>query len=397
MRVLAPIPESAAVRQVVDGYQLCARCGGPLVAGESAVVVSRLPSGLIYAHKIGSNCPSKAVRGWKAARSAESIRKQQNKADARKAAPLYIAGSLHTCMSLLDDQHISAELALVEYWPSDEAVANSVDVSVLLSRFQFRAAGCGKHTTVPHNQETGVDRGGGRQFFIRNSVEDGLVTAIDENALDSSLQLFIECLWSCRRKTYAMVVQAPSLELAPLGPVSRVAEVKISPAAHKTRLSKADTVLSRDVSGKPVEFPLYSKRPVLRNKRKWISEFECWAPKPNPVELRYNSITDPKLFLWAARSLRQLGSVDSSNPYGPVAMLMRESIEKLNTQRNVTSRGENIQWKAAEEKPRTMAASGRSCSNDSPHPQRDLWAIRPRLAYLMYLARNHKRKQENQQ
>jgi hypothetical protein len=75
MRVVAPTPESNVSTQIVDGYQLCARCGEVMVTDESVVVVPRLDSWLIYAHHVGPNCPAKAVRGWHATRSAEGVRK----------------------------------------------------------------------------------------------------------------------------------------------------------------------------------------------------------------------------------------------------------------------------------------------------------------------------------
>jgi|HubBroStandDraft_2_1064218.scaffolds.fasta_scaffold00415_5 hypothetical protein len=380
MKTLAPAPECAEIREVVDGYQLCGRCGEHLVEGESAVVVPRSRSWRIYTHEINPTCPPKAVRGWKAIRFAEAVRKLENVDAIRDAKRYDLGGVLHECVCLLDDKHIKAELKLVEHWPSDESVADGgVDTRVLL------------------NRDTGIGGGSERRLLIRNFIEDGLIAAIDENNLTSGLEPFIECLWSCRRKTYARVLNTPSIETTPLGAVGKTAEIRVSVAVRRTSLPKADSVLSRDVKDSPGEFPLYSRTNILKINGKWISEFECWAPKPDRVEVPYSSITNPELYLWEPPRQLHPKSVDSSNPYGPVARLTRESINALSPRRNEASRGENIQWKASEEKPRTMAASGRWRSDDASHPQRDLWAIRPRLAYLMYVARNHKRKQENQQ
>ena len=51
-----------------DAYQLCARCGNPLVGGDICEVVPRSPEWLIYSHpRDSSECNSgkdKAVRGW---------------------------------------------------------------------------------------------------------------------------------------------------------------------------------------------------------------------------------------------------------------------------------------------------------------------------------------------
>ena len=367
MKILTPTPECAEITQVVDGYQICARCGEPLVTGESAVVVPRSCSWLIYTHEINLSCPSKAVRGWKAVRLAEAVRKLENEDVFREAEPHDFRGALHECVCLLDDKHIKAELKLVEYWPSDEAVANGgVDIRVLLSRYQARAAGNGKHTNVPHNQETGVDRGGKRRFLMRNFIEDALIAAIDENSLNAGLQAYIECLLSCRRKTYATARKAPSIETTPLGAVGKMAEVRVGVATRRKRSPKADSVLSRDVKDNPGEFPLYSKKKILKINRKWISEFECWAPKPDRVELPYNSTTHPELYLWAAKSLDQLKPVDRDNPYGPVAILMRESIETLNAQRNEVFRGENIQREELEEVAAAMAVPRDMARYDPP-------------------------------
>jgi hypothetical protein len=115
MRVLAPTPENNVSAQVVDGYQLCARCGEVMIIGESAVVVRRFRSWLIYSHPLGPKCPPQAVRGWNAVRSADGIRKFPNKEVYRPAGPQHIGGSLRECVCLLDDEHIEAELELVEY------------------------------------------------------------------------------------------------------------------------------------------------------------------------------------------------------------------------------------------------------------------------------------------
>lgn len=372
MKILTPTPECAEITQVVDGYQLCAQCGEPLVADETAILVPRSRSWLIYTHEINPSCKPKAVRGWKAVRFAEAVRKLENDDVFREAEPYDVGGLIHKCVCLLDDKHVKAELKLVEYWPSDEAVANGgVDIRVLLSRYQLRAAGNGRRTNVPHNQETGVDRGGARGFLIRNFIEDALIAAIDENSLNAGLQAYIECLLSCRRKTYATARKAPSIETPPLGAVGKMAEVRVGVATRRKRSPKADSVLSRDVKDNPGEFPLYSKKKILKINRKWISEFECWAPKPDRVELPYNSITHPELYLWVAKSLRQLDPVDRDNPYGPVALLMRESIETLNAQRNEAFRGENIQWEVHEEAVPAMAVPRDMAQHDPP-----IWTAR---------------------
>lgn len=331
MKVVAPTPESIVSTQIVDGYQLCARCGQAMVTGESALMAPRLHSWLVYTHHIGPGCPPKAVRGWKAVRFADNIRKLPNEEVSRQAESYNIGGLLRACVCLLDDKHIEAERALVEYQPSDEAVASRADLRGLLSRFHAREAGAGKRLTVPGDQETGCKKTW--QFLVRNYIEEGLIAAIDGNNLTRSLDILVEILGAQRRKSYATSRTAPPVDPTPRALVDANAVTELSVRRPRGRLSpRADHVLSRDLKGRPVEFPLYSSQKIFENEGKWISEFECWTPKPEPVDLPYSSITHPKLFLWTAQSLTQLEPVDSSNPYGPVAMLMRESIEQLNAQ-----------------------------------------------------------------
>jgi len=111
MRVLAPPPCSAITVQVENGYQLCARCGEVLTEGEAAVAVQRLCSWLIYAHELGPHCPPKAVRGWLAARKADTMRNLENKEMFRTGEPYSLNGVLKPCVCILDDRHIDAELA----------------------------------------------------------------------------------------------------------------------------------------------------------------------------------------------------------------------------------------------------------------------------------------------
>src|SRR6185312_536799 len=120
MRVLAPMPENASTLTVRGGYQVCARCGEILTEGDSAVTVTRLSNWSIYTHEVGANCPAKAVRGWLAVRTADSMRRLPNQGPATEGQAYRLAGVLRPCMSLLDESHIDAELDLAEYQPSDE-------------------------------------------------------------------------------------------------------------------------------------------------------------------------------------------------------------------------------------------------------------------------------------
>jgi hypothetical protein len=347
MKVLAPTPESNVSTQIVDGYQLCARCGAAMVTGDNALIAPRLHSWLVYTHHIGPGCPPKAVRGWKAIRFADTVRERPNNEVYRDGESYDIARSRRACVCLLDDKHIKAELDLVEYQPSDEVVASGADFRELLSRFQAGEVGGGKRLNIQGDEENG--RKQTWKFLVRNYTEEGLVAAIDGNNLARGLELLVECLALQRRKSYVTSRTAPPVDPTPRAFVDANAVTELSGRRPRGRLSpRADHVLSRDLKGRPVEFPLYSNQKIFENEGKWISEFECRSLKPEPVDLSYSSITHPKLFLWTADSLGQLEPVDSSNPYGPVAMLMRESIEQLNAQREGTFRCENIEWEVTD-------------------------------------------------
>jgi len=58
-----------------EGYQLCARCGNVHCADDRVAVVYRAPWWGIYAHLQGSDCPAKAVSGWRAVELAQATRR----------------------------------------------------------------------------------------------------------------------------------------------------------------------------------------------------------------------------------------------------------------------------------------------------------------------------------
>ena len=343
MRVLAPAPESNVSTEIADGYQLCARCGEALVTGENALAAPRLYSWLVER-------PNKEVH--------------------REGEPYNIGGARRACVCLIDDRHLEAELALVEYQPSDEVVTSGADLRKLLSQFQAREAGAGRRLTVPEDQENGGKNTW--RFLVRNSIEKDLIAAIDGNHLTRSLDILVECLGAERRKNYATSRNAPPVDPTPHAFVDATAVRELRVRRPRGRSSpRADHVLSRDLKGRAVELPLYSNQGALKNEGKWLSEFEYWSPKSKPVELPYNSITHPKLFLWAAESLDQPEAVDSTNPYGPVAILMRESIDQLNAQRNDDSRCENIEWEETEETEEAvpvLAGSRKMACYEGPDP-----------------------------
>ena len=351
MRVLAPTPASAITAQVADGYQLCARCGEVLVEGESAVVVPRASFWLIHSHEIGPNCPPKAVKGWKAVRAAEAIRKSENLTVPREAEPVHHGGLAFPCACLLDDKHIEAELALVQYYPSDESPANRADVRELLSRFQLRMARGGRRAAIQRSLDDFIR--GTSQSVVRNAVEDDLIALIDTGDLNSVTNALREISWSSRGKSYSTGRLAPATDPFPHAFVDATAQVEVRiRQRRKGRLPKASAgVLTRDVTGRPVEFALYSKRKVLKRGGKWISELEAWGPKPEPIGLPYSSSANPERYTWQTppqskcKPVRHWPMGESQIPYGPVAVLKPEALAAFNAQRENQFRGENIIWK----------------------------------------------------
>jgi hypothetical protein len=337
---LAPPPISATEGRIADGYQLCARCGKVMVEGEMALVVRRLCSWLIYTHEVGPSCRPKAVRGWLAARRADTIRELENQERVREGE-LY-SPKLHClikppCICLakrpsvcsLDDRHIKAELALAEYQPSDEVPTNG--------------------TAVQDDQAHEEEVTGGSQQTTRNFVEDNLIAVIDENGLANYLQVLVEVLWSCRKRTYATLRPAPPIDPKPRAFVNPGAKRGVR--THlRLRLPKAPyDVLTRDLTdGRPVEFALYSKRKVLKIGGRWKDEFECWiTPKPEPEALPFNSRTRPDLYEWVAVGC---GRVDSSNPYGPVAILrLAAPAAKMRNENEVSRRKHNVEHSTPQE------------------------------------------------
>jgi hypothetical protein len=131
MRYGSPPPQSAKTDVIRDGYQLCARCGKVMTNGETAIVVPRTPMSPIYSHPTGSQCPPKAVRGWKAALRAEGVRDSPNVLTPRPAEPAHVGGVQRELTCILDDKHIEAELKPLNATLSDETPLRFADIRSL--------------------------------------------------------------------------------------------------------------------------------------------------------------------------------------------------------------------------------------------------------------------------
>jgi len=319
MRVLAPSPASASEGRVTDGYQLCARCGKVLVDGESVILVRRRSSYVIHTHEVGPLCPPKAVRGWKVARAADRIRGLRNQDSIfREGEPCCFRG--RTCVCVMDDRHIEAELALVEYQPSDELPWIATDVQD--DREQ--------ENEDPADEEVVDSRPKGG---VRNYVENQLIDQIAEGRLADYLRIHIQVVWQCREKTYAKFATAPTTEPGHAF-INTMVERQVRVRQRwRSRLPKAPfDVLARDLDGRRVEFALYSIRKVLKIGKRRRSEFEFWKPKPDPVVLPINSRQYPNFYDWIeCRPKARCEPVDRDNPFGPVAMMSPEVLRAAKT------------------------------------------------------------------
>jgi len=98
-----------------DGYQLCARCGTVLCTDDEAVAVYRAQWWRIHTHLPGLDCPAKAVSGWRAVELALDMR-ESNIPTPREAYPVNINGFTLPFVSLLDNEHCTAEMKVVTIW-----------------------------------------------------------------------------------------------------------------------------------------------------------------------------------------------------------------------------------------------------------------------------------------
>jgi hypothetical protein len=346
MRVLAPLPTTATMTNIDDGYQLCARCGMVLVNDEIAVVVPRASFWHIYAHPIGVDCPPKAVKGWKAVRACEAVRNLPNKPDrwiAREAEPFRFLGVALPCVCLLDNKHIAAELRLVDYDASDESPASAGDIRLLLSRLQVRMAGGGKRASAQHP----LDRQHASSWhsLARNFVEEVLISSIEAGNLAVSLQILRKELWSYRKSYYSLQT-APVVDSFPHIFVNRLAQREVRVHERiKTRLPKAPgEILTGDVKGRPAEFALYSKRKTLKIGKIRISELEAWAAKPKPTGLSITSTLNPNLYTWHEppksknKPILHWSRSEEQIPFGRVAVLKADVLARLNVKMGFSRR-----------------------------------------------------------
>jgi len=276
------------------------------------------------------------------------MRNAQNKEMLREGNPYGVNGELKPCVCVLDDRHIDSELELAEYNFSNEVPTKDHDLRALISRLHLRTIGGGKCTLGQFEPEIQRRGKANQETAVRNFIEDDVVSALDRGCLVENIRIWMEAAWSCRKRTYATFRAAPgSDDKVFVGPIHKGDRVYVC-QRKKQRLPKAPSgVLSQDTKERPVEFALYAQHKILKLDGKRMSEFEAWqleglAPKPEPVDLSFNSSDSPEMYIWEQNPKAESKPIDQSNPYGSVAVLNSVDVSLLNERRKGRSHGENI-------------------------------------------------------
>ena len=322
-----------------DGYQLCARCGDIHRTADRVVVVYRAPWWEIYTHLPGPDCPAKAVSGWRAVELALDMRESNNPTP-REAYPVTISGFTLPFVSLLDNEHCTAEMAAAtisrkEFLPSESSLCegNNDDDDFLLN--------LGK-------------RGDQRDWGLWQYWEVGIVAVAVVRGRLAEITRYVlrqerASLYVKRGGPWSVVTLAEKYEkpartmasLAARGPSGQPSPQSTSRAQqrksrrHKPPRGPLSQASTRDAIGKSGEFALYSQQNLTDGRRvlnfggQALDEFSFYrlsGPKPQPTWLPFNSVHCPEMFEWSdegvpKRLIRHWKGNPESPPYGPVAQL----------------------------------------------------------------------------
>ena len=323
-----------------DGYQLCARCGNIHCTADRVVAVYRAPWWVIHTHLPGPDCPAKAVSGWRAVELASDMRKS-NIPTPREAYPVTISGFTLPFVSLLDNEHCTAEMAAVtisrkEFLPSESGFSEGNDddddfLSNVLERGGQRDWGSWQ------SWELGI---------VAVAVVRGRLAEITRDVLrqeQASLHVKRSGPWTVvtlsekdERPTPTMASLAARGRSRLPSPQSKSRAQQRKSRRHKIpsrgALSHAST---RDAIGKSGEFALYSQQKLTDGRRVLnfgglaLDEFifyQLSGPKPQPTSIPFNSVCCPEMFDWSdegvpKRPMRYWKGNPESCPYGPVAQL----------------------------------------------------------------------------
>lgn len=333
-RIPKPPPYGHHLLYLSDAYQICARCGEILSAGETVQVVYRgdrgtwrgyiHPSGPdwwgIYTHVEGPDCPRGAVSGWQAVRRAIEMRGPDNptvaprealtKRKGREAQPVILQGFVFPLVSLLDCNHCDVEKR-----------------AVTIGRHETLESDRSSVQSASDGREPEKDEDGGYKFAVKkagnryNYVEDAYIRALDagETVLGKRAELMRDITAREQANLHVTACAARGTDCVfafyPPGDLTRKRihyEMRTPEELKKTALKDVTRgqVLTSDVSGRPGEYALYSQMPVIYgehgDKKFWLEgktldelRFHQFSgPKPKPVLLEFDSKRFPELFEW---------------------------------------------------------------------------------------------------
>lgn len=324
-----------------DGYHLCARCGTILCTDSRVVVVYRAPWWGIYAHLQGSDCPAKAVSGWRAVELALDMR-ESNVPTPRDACAVSVNGFTLPFVSLLDDEHCKAELAAVtvspkEFLPTESTFSegNSDGDNLRLSVVEKR--GGQQDWGLWQDWEVGV---------VAAAAVRGRLAEITRDVLRqerASLHVKRGDSWS--GVTLSEKDERPMRTIAYLAGVGPTRlcfpRSRAETQQRKSRRQKLPSrgalshASTRDAIGKSGEFALYSQQKLTDGRRLLsfeglaLDEFSFYrlsGSKPRPTSLPFDSVRCPEMFDWSHDGVPK-GLVEhwrgnpKTSPYGPVARL----------------------------------------------------------------------------
>jgi len=334
-RIRKPAPYGHHLLRLSDAYQICARCGQILSAGETVQVIYRgdrgtwrgyiHPSGPdwwgIYTHVEGPDCPPGAVSGWLAVRRAIEMRGPDNPAFAemeglskrkgREAQPIILRGFVFPFVSLLDCEHCKVEKMAVTIGRHEILESD---------RTSIRSASDGREPDK--EDDVGQYKYNVKKAANRHDlVEDAYIRALDARKplLGKCAELIKDITARERANLHVTACAVRGTDSAfgffyP-GEVAKkglACEMR-APEESKKAVLKGVThgqVVTSDIVGRPVEYALYSQMPVTcgehGDKKFWLEgrtldelRFHQFSgPKPRPVLLEFDSRRFPELFEW---------------------------------------------------------------------------------------------------
>jgi hypothetical protein len=322
-----------------DGYQLCARCGEVHCTADRVVAVYRTGWWGIHTHLPGPGCPAKAVSGWRAVELALDMR-ESNIPTPREAFPVTISGFTLPFVSLLDNEHCTAEMEVVTIWRKE----------FLPSKLSLSEGDNDNHkllSNLVENQGDRRDWGLWQDWAVPIVAVASLRSRLAEITRDVLQQerasLYVERSGWWSAVSLSEKDERPILKaISPPGSSSLPGRTSKSRAQQrKSRRTKQPPpgalshTLTRDALGKSGEYALYSQqeltdgRRVLKFGELPLDEFSLYRPsgrQSRPARLPFDSARCPEMFDWSDEGVpkelvEHWRGNPRSSPYGPVARL----------------------------------------------------------------------------